>query len=247
MDRKSKFLFSHGPGTLAKIRYRQPPRTLGNPSRTDITFPPSTTDSDMAEQGTTNYADLVQTTAPGQKIRDLVDSLTNYVNVDAIAKKEGCSKVECQSDGSKILKEVWTEFMEEAKMVSDGLCNKGMRRLADTLQIPDVIEAVVPGGNSLSTGVRLLVFQAGWSSFYDLVDKDDCIVLIPVVISGSAAGTLYDYTSQRQMAITLETKSELLIAGRCAMWVGPQSKVVCVVLCIGKGNRGKDNKGEGKG
>jgi hypothetical protein len=122
-----------------------------------------------------------------------------------------------------------------------------MRRRADALQTPEIIEKIVPGGNSLSKGVRLLVFQAGWSSFYDLVDKDDCIVLIPVVISGSAKGYLYDYTTQQQKTITLETKSELLIAGRCAIWVGPQSKVVCVVMCIGRGNKAKDRKGTDEG
>jgi hypothetical protein len=73
----------------------------------------------------------------------------------------------------------------------------------------------------LLKGVRLLAFQGGWSSFYELVDKDNYIILIPIVISGSAKGTLNDYTTRQKTTITLKTKSELLIARRCSMLVRP--------------------------
>jgi hypothetical protein len=71
----------------------------------------------MAQQNATDDSDLVQTTAPGQKIQDLVETLTNYVNVDAITEKKSCAKVECLYDETGVLKEVWTEFMEEIKTV----------------------------------------------------------------------------------------------------------------------------------
>jgi len=179
----------------------------------------------MTEQSTTDYSDLVQTTAPTQKIQDFVETLLPYVNVHAIAEKEGCSKVEFHHNESKvlkeILKEIWKEFQENIIRTT----------------------TMIPNAKFLSKGVRLLVFQGDWSKLYDLVEKDDWIVLIPVVISGSAEATLYDYTTERNTMVVLEPKTEVIIAGRCSMWLAPQSKVVCVVLCLGTGNKGTSNKG----
>jgi hypothetical protein len=89
----------------------------------------------------------------------------------------------------------------------------------------------------LRLGSRLLAFQSGWSDLVELVGKDgkdDCIVLLPIAISGSAEATLLEPDTQRQTALTFQIRSEFIIAGRCAIYFPPQSKVVCVVLCVGR-------------
>ena len=106
-------------------------------------------------------------------------------------------------------------------------------------QVADIVKSIVPPPEKkyyLSLGVRLLVFQTGsWSNLMELVGKgDDCIVLIPVVIAGSPEATLHDPETGRQTKFGFEVGSELIIAGRCSIWVGLQSKIVCVVLCIGR-------------
>lgn len=113
--------------------------------------------------------------------------------------------------------------------------------MADTLQILDRIEKVVPGGNSLARGVRVLVFQAGHKDFHELVAREDGIVLLPFVISGSPEATIYDYTTKQQTSITLTTRSQLLLPGRCAMRLGEGTIIVCVVLGLGK-DKPKENK-----
>ena len=95
----------------------------------------------------------------------------------------------------------------------------------------------------MSQGVRLLVFQLGWSAIYDLVNKDECIVLIPVEISGSANGHLYDSTTERYEPLTYKTNTVYLISGRTSLYVEQGSKVVCVVLRVGRGKMRKDKKG----
>lgn len=68
----------------------------------------------------------------------------------------------------------------------------------------------------------------------ELVGKDDCIVLIPVAIIGSAEATVEERETERRATLTFTTNSELVITGRCSMWIPPDSKVVCVVLCVAK-------------
>lgn len=104
-------------------------------------------------------------------------------------------------------------------------------------QILDVVKEIVqlPGKKYyLSRAVRLLVFQSGWSQLNTLVAKDDCVILIPDVISGSGVATIHDPTTQRQTTFEFKKGFEFIITGRCAIWLEQQSKVVCVVLCIGK-------------
>lgn len=71
-------------------------------------------------------------TAPSEKIRDLAASLVRLFSVDAIASKSSYSKVKCEYDESTILKEIWTEFLEQLKTVGDRVRNRRMHRLADT-------------------------------------------------------------------------------------------------------------------
>lgn len=97
--------------------------------------------------------------------------------------------------------------------------------------------------------VQLRVFQNGWSDMAQLVGKNDCIVLIPVAISGSAGASgsaetsvsaeawVQETAGQRKTTLKLSKNSENMIAGRCSIWMPEQTKVVCVVLCISK-NKG---------
>ena len=69
----------------------------------------------------------------------------------------------------------------------------------------------------------------------ELVGKgEDCIVLIPIVIAGSPEATLNEPVTGWQTIFIFETGSELVIVGRYSIWIQPRSKVVCVVLCIGR-------------
>ena len=97
----------------------------------------------------------------------------------------------------------------------------------------------------LARKVQLLLFQKGQSIFDRLVGKDDCIVLIPVAISGSPMaivqepkGTAVSHGAEepkdgRRTTFTFKTNSELMISGRCSILIPDQTKVVCVMLCIG--------------
>jgi hypothetical protein len=94
-----------------------------------------------------------------------------------------------------------------------------------------------PNTLHLARKVQLLAFQNGSSDLRALVGKDDCIVLIPVAISGPAEVTVHETKGERQAALACTTNAELIITGRCSLWVPPESKVVCVVLCIAKDNK----------
>ena len=82
-----------------------------------------------------------------------------------------------------------------------------------------------------------------WSNFHKLAYDDACIILIPVVIAGSSEITLSEPQTSRQTTMDLDTKSALMIAGRCSLWLAPRSKVVCVVLCIGRDHKKRKDKG----
>lgn len=94
--------------------------------------------------------------------------------------------------------------------------------------------------------MQLLVFQDGQSKFDRLVGKDDCIVLIPVAISGSPVATVQEPKGTqgstgieepkggRRTILTFKTNSELMISGSCSILIPDRTKVVCVMLCIGK-------------
>jgi hypothetical protein len=86
----------------------------------------------------------------------------------------------------------------------------------------------------LARKVQLLAFQNGWSDLRALVGKDDCIVLIPVAISGPAEVTVRETKGERQETFACTTHAELIITGRCSLWVLHENKVVCVVLYIAK-------------
>ncbi len=86
----------------------------------------------------------------------------------------------------------------------------------------------------LSRTVELVVFQHGWSNLGDLVGKDDCIVLIPIAIMGSDEVTIEEWKTARQTTFKFTNASELIMTGRCSMWIPAENKVVCVVLCVGR-------------
>lgn len=109
--------------------------------------------------------------------------------------------------------------------------------LGDAMQFANIIKEIVPRPEKkyyLSTIIRLLVFQSGLSDLEELVDKDDCIILIPVIVTGSANGSLEERATGQRIPFTFETESELVISGRCSIHLPPQSKAVCVVLSIGR-------------
>ena len=93
--------------------------------------------------------------------------------------------------------------------------------------------------------MSLLAFQAEgvWLELNKLAYDDACLILIPVVIAGSSEVTLSEPQTGRQTTISLDTSSSLMIAGRCSLWLAPQSKVVCVVLCIGRDHKKRKDKG----
>jgi hypothetical protein len=84
----------------------------------------------------------------------------------------------------------------------------------------------------LSRAVPLLAFQGGWSSFDELVAKDDCIVLIPAATDGSVQATVHDPKTKQETTITFEIGFEYIITGRCLIGLLQGSKVACAVLCI---------------
>jgi hypothetical protein len=80
-----------------------------------------------------------------------------------------------------------------------------------------------------------LAFQSGWSNLEELVvKKDDCIILIPVQIIGSATGIFEEGATGRKTTFTCEVESELVMSGRCSIEMEPSTKAVCVVLMVGK-------------
>jgi hypothetical protein len=85
--------------------------------------------------------------------------------------------------------------------------------------------------------VRLLVFQRGSSNLARLVGKDDCIILIPVVIIGHAAATLEEQGTARRTTFDFKVGSEFILSGQCSMEMQPESKAVCVVLSVGRNKK----------
>jgi hypothetical protein len=79
--------------------------------------------------------------------------------------------------------------------------------------------------------VRLLVFQYGHSRFYELAEEDDWIVLIPVIVSGSSEARIHDGTTEQQITVKLEPNMEMIITGRCSMWLATaNSACVCGIV-----------------
>ncbi|KAM3066226.1 hypothetical protein ACMFMG_012130 [Clarireedia jacksonii] len=180
----------------------------------------------MNSSSETDYADLVQIAQSSHKIQTSIEHLAQSINVKSIVEKEGYSKVECEYNEKEEEEQALRQIREEFK---DDL-NRDKN-------IIDIIKAIVPRPKTkyyLHYGVRLLVFQSGWSNLVELVPKDDCIILIPVVIDGTAKVTISEPTTGQETTFMLEIKSQLVISGRCSIRIQPGSKVVCVVLCIGK-------------
>ncbi|KAH6661594.1 hypothetical protein B0J14DRAFT_602846 [Halenospora varia] len=176
----------------------------------------------MTSSAHTDCLDLVQATKSGSKVQYLIKDLLKYFNVKAIAEKEGCSRVECTYDVSMILDSIREEFKKE---------------LVQSKKITDIIKAIVPRPEKkyyLSFVVRLLVFQSGRSDLGELIGKDDCIILIPVVVIGSDTATLVEQGAGRQTTFSFKVDSELVISGQCLVYMQPANKAVCVVLSIGK-------------
>ncbi|ESZ90918.1 hypothetical protein SBOR_8690 [Sclerotinia borealis F-4128] len=162
----------------------------------------------MASTSNTDCSDLVQVAQSSLVVQGLVKDLSQYFDPDTITEKEGYSRVECLQDESKLLQD-----------------------------IIDIIKTIVPRPKEryyMSLIVHLLVFQTGCSKFEEMVGKDDCIILIPVVIIGSGTGMLEEEATGRRTSITMDANSELVISGRCSLYLEPGSKAVCVVMSIGK-------------
>jgi len=197
----------------------------------------------MASSSGTDYSDLVQAAKSGHKVQQLIADLSRYFSIEAIANKEGYSKVDCAYDESKVLGEVREEFKKEFVQSKKVVINPLVKTWVNAIQLTDIVQAIVSRPKKkyyLSYGVRLLAFQSGLSNLGELVvNKDDCIILIPVFIIGSATGTLEEEGTEegataRRTTFTCEVGSELIMSGRCSINMQPESKAVCVVLTIGK-------------
>lgn len=192
--------------------------------------------SNSAADINTHHADVVHTLHPGPELKAAVENLTPYFAIESIAEKEGYSKVECLDDISASLEKVKEEFKKEfVPKVCKIFSGKTSANQSVHWQVLDLVrKSFFRDGTKfyLSRAVHLLVFQSGWSSLEKLVAEDDCMILIPVAISGLGASTIRDRTTQREMAVTFEVMNELAIAGRCSIWLPQQSKIVCVVLCV---------------
>jgi len=176
----------------------------------------------------------VQVARSSDKVQRLVGDVARYFNVKSIVEKAGYSKVECEYDESTVLKDVREEF----------------KRDLNREKIIDLVEPIIPLPKPKSPkkksppekkyylhhAVQLLVFQFqnGWLNLVELVPKDDCIILIPVTVVGPSGATLYESETKRQMEFTFETNSMFIISGKCSIYIPPESKVVCVVLCMGR-------------
>ncbi|PVH70285.1 hypothetical protein DL98DRAFT_661243 [Cadophora sp. DSE1049] len=183
--------------------------------------------SAMSSSDDTDCSDLVQTALSGDKVRVLTESLLPYFTLESLPVGIGWSKVECLYDESKALAAVREAYMDE---------------FVRSEKITDTVQAIItrPGKTCyLARKVQLLVFQKGQSIFDRLVGKDDCIVLIPVAISGSPMAIVQEPKGTeeskggRKTTLTFKTNSELMISGRCSIVIPDQTKVVCVMLCIG--------------
>jgi len=175
----------------------------------------------MTSVGGIDYSDLVQAAQPSHEVQNLIEGLMEYFNINSIPEKEGWSKVECSFDEPNALDSIRKEFIKEF----------------DGSEIINIIKTIVsPPGKTyyLSRKVQLLAFQSGWSKLDDLVGKDDCIILIPVAISSSIEATIQEERTERRTTFVVTTNSELIITGRCSMWIPPKSKIVCVVFCVAK-------------
>ncbi|KAL5346627.1 hypothetical protein ACLOAV_008334 [Pseudogymnoascus australis] len=143
-----------------------------------------------------SYSDLVQATKSGRKVQELIQDLRGFFEVDAIGEKDGYSKVECHGDESKVL----DELREQLKI-----------ELLTSKKFANIIKDIVPRPEKnyyLSKIIRLLVFQSGLSDLEELVDKDDCIILIPV-LTASVNGSLEERATGQRIPFTFETESEL--------------------------------------
>lgn len=184
----------------------------------------------------THHADFVHALHSGSELKTAIENLTPYFAIDSIAEKEGYSKVECLDGISVALEKVKEEFKKEfVPKVCEISWGETSADQSVHWQILDLVKKSFFRNGSkfyLSRAIHLLVFQSGWSSLEKLVAEDDCMILIPVAISGSCTSTIRDRTTQREITVTFEVMDELAIAGRCSIWLPPQSKIVCVVLCV---------------
>jgi len=182
----------------------------------------------MTSHDGTDCTDLLQATKAGDKVKQLIQGLRHSFRVEDITPKEGYS----DGDGkSRIPEDIREEFKKE---------------FVRSKKLLDIIKAIIPPPTPkkyyLSYGVRLLLFRSGWSNLEELVvNKDDCVILIPVYIIGSATGTLKERATVpeeeatvRKTTFICEVGSELVVGGRCSIAMEQESEVVCVVLTMGK-------------
>ncbi|KFZ01483.1 hypothetical protein V500_00749 [Pseudogymnoascus sp. VKM F-4518 (FW-2643)] len=163
-----------------------------------------------------NYSDLCRAVRSGDNIEGLIQELSGETSINAIPDKERWSRVESTFRLERIYEEYRKEYVRSK-------------------EITNVVEAIIgPARFYLSDQVRLLVLQWGWTNLNELVPKNDCIVLIPVLMAGSVEVAVQERGSDRRTALTFTANSEFVIAGRCALWLAKGSKIVCVALCIGK-------------
>ncbi|KAF7878957.1 hypothetical protein EAF04_000160 [Stromatinia cepivora] len=101
--------------------------------------------------------------------------------------------MEYEYDDSKILDKIREEFKKQFNR---------------SQEITDIVDILVSSPKPskkqyfLARTVQLVVFQSGWSYL-----GNDCIVLIPAVMSGTIEATLEERTSHRQTTFTFAQSS----------------------------------------
>ncbi|KAJ8068743.1 hypothetical protein OCU04_002440 [Sclerotinia nivalis] len=176
----------------------------------------------MSSSPAVDYS-VARSVQAGDKVQHHVERLMQYVNIESIPTMEttNWTDVKLADGGPQILAEVREAFKREFN---------------GSLKITDIVDALINPPLKpyfLSRAVQFVVFQSGWSNL-----GNNCIVLIPVALTGTMNAVIDENTSRRRTTLTFMPNTEVLISGGCSMCIPEKSKVVCVMLGVrvGDGN-----------
>jgi len=174
-----------------------------------------------------DYTDLLRTAYSGHKVQEAIGNLAGCFDINTIVSKIGYGKVEPFSE-LQVLEKVKEKFKEE---------------FLESEEILNIVRVMAPEKDEakkgktkyyLSRTIRLLVFESGLLSLNKLGNDNDCVILIPVTITGSAIATVQDRRTAQETTFTYETGAELITTGKCSIRHQKGTKVVCAVLVIRK-------------
>ena len=84
--------------------------------------------------------------------------------------------------------------------------------------------------------MEVWVPHSGESDFHQLMGKDDCVGLIPIIITGPPEVIIRDPDApekeQRSVKVTLRTDCVFMISGRCLITLPEKTKVACAVFGV---------------